>query len=363
MAEAHKDTTGPNLAPKSQTASPASGNSPEAVGNLAPDALDVDEAEHQSDTASTIDSRISTYSASLSESVLDYPTENGRRYHAFRAGAYFAPNDESEMDRLDFNHMLVLKAIGRKLFLAPVPKEKTHRILDIGTGTGIWAIEASDLFPNAEVIGNDLSAIQPDWVPPNVKFEVDDVESEWVHKEKFDFIFCRYMAASISDWPKLMSRIYENTNPGGWVEFQDYDLLYRSDDGSLTDDHHTSKWTKDFLDGFKSIGREPCPGPKLEGWAEEAGFTNIKHQTFKLPIGPWPLDPYYKDVGMTNMIMLLDGLEGFTLRMFCSVLGWTKEEVQVLLMMVRKELKAPAFHAYYNLHVVYAQKPETKDDE
>ncbi|KAF5522698.1 Secondary metabolism regulator LAE1 [Colletotrichum aenigma] len=277
--------------------------------------------------------------------------------------AYFAPNDESEMDRLDFNHMLVLKTLGKKLFLAPVPKEKTHRILDIGTGTGIWAIEASDLFPNAEVIGNDLSAIQPEWVPPNVKFEVDDVESEWVHNEKFDFTFCRYMAASISDWPKLMSRIYENTNPGGWVEFQDYDLLYRSDDGSLTDDHHTSKWTKDFLDGFKSIGREPCPGPKLEGWAEEAGFTNIKHQVFKLPIGPWPKDPYYKDVGMTNMIMLLDGLEGFTLRMFCSVLGWTKEEVQVLLMLVRKELKAPAFHAYYNLHVVYAQKPETKDNE
>ncbi|KAF5498232.1 Secondary metabolism regulator LAE1 [Colletotrichum fructicola] len=363
MAEAQKDTTGPNLASKSQTASPASENSPEAVGDLAPGALDVDEAEHQSDTASTIDSRISTYSASLSESVLDYPTENGRRYHAFRAGSYFAPNDESEMDRLDFNHMLVLKTLGKKLFLAPVPKEKTHRILDIGTGTGIWAIEASDLFPNAEVIGNDLSAIQPEWVPPNVKFEVDDVESEWVHNEKFDFTFCRYMAASISDWPKLTSRIYENTNPGGWVEFQDYDLLYRSDDGSLTDDHHTSKWTKDFLDGFNSIGREPCPGPKLEGWAKEAGFTNIKHQVFKLPIGPWPKDPYYKDVGMTNMIMLLDGLEGFTLRMFCSVLGWTKEEVQVLLMSVRKELKAPAFHAYYNLHVVYAQKPETKSNE
>lgn len=29
------------------------------------------------------------------------------------------------------------KAIGNKLFLAPIEEETTHRILDIGTGTGI----------------------------------------------------------------------------------------------------------------------------------------------------------------------------------------------------------------------------------
>lgn len=46
-------------------------------------------------------------------------------------------------------------------------------------------------------------------VPPNVKFEIDDVESEWVGVKKYDFIMCRYMAASIQDWPKLIANIYE----------------------------------------------------------------------------------------------------------------------------------------------------------
>jgi hypothetical protein len=46
-------------------------------------------------------------------------------------------------------------------------------------------------------------------VPPNVKFEVDDVESEWTYNFGFDFIFCRYMAGSIGDWPKLFRSVYK----------------------------------------------------------------------------------------------------------------------------------------------------------
>lgn len=46
-------------------------------------------------------------------------------------------------------------------------------------------------------------------VPSNVKFEVDDVESPWLHTTKFDYIFCRSMAGAIADWPKLVKNIYE----------------------------------------------------------------------------------------------------------------------------------------------------------
>lgn len=58
-------------------------------------------------------------------------------------------------------------------------------------------------------MGNDLSAIQPPWVPPNVKFEIDDVECPWVYEAPFDFIFCRYMAAAILDWPALVQNVYK----------------------------------------------------------------------------------------------------------------------------------------------------------
>ncbi|KAE9579594.1 hypothetical protein CGMCC3_g4369 [Colletotrichum fructicola] len=182
-----------------------------SVGAVQDGPLEADEAETGND-APSIDDRISSYTYSLTSSVIDYPMEYGRRYHAFRSGSYVLPNDETESDRLDMAHALVTRVIGNKLYLAPVETPKVHRILDIGTGTGIWTIEASDFFPNAEIIGNDLSAIQPLWVPPNVKFEIDDVESPWVG-------------------PNLVKNIYDNLSPGGWAEFQDMSVEYYSDDG------------------------------------------------------------------------------------------------------------------------------------
>lgn len=50
-------------------------------------------------------------------------------------------------------------------------------------------------FPGAKVIGNDISAIQPSWVAPNVEFIVEDFESEWLYaKDSFDFVHARLLA-------------------------------------------------------------------------------------------------------------------------------------------------------------------------
>jgi tRNA G46 methylase TrmB len=86
--------------------------------------------------------------------------------------------DEKELERMDIEHHNCKLQLDGKLFLCPLvddPKE----ILDLGTGTGIWCIEMADTYPDCQVIGTDLSPIQPQWVPPNLKFEIDDFEREW----------------------------------------------------------------------------------------------------------------------------------------------------------------------------------------
>ena len=50
-----------------------------------------------------------------------------------------------ERDRLDLNHELYRIEMGGKFFLSPLEKLRPQRILDVGTGTGIWATEMADL--------------------------------------------------------------------------------------------------------------------------------------------------------------------------------------------------------------------------
>ncbi|KAL2259355.1 hypothetical protein VTK26DRAFT_6992 [Humicola hyalothermophila] len=317
--------------------------------------IEVDTELAADDHDSAFSDDVSAFTASITSSILDYPVENGRRYHAFRSGVYCLPNDELEQERLDMSHALMVLGTGNKLFLAPIDTDKMHRVLDIGTGTGIWSISMGDEYPNAEILGNDLSAIQPPWVPPNVKFEIDDVECDWIYERPFDFIFCRYMAACITDWPKLVRSIHDNLAPGGWAEFQDFDLQYYSEDGTL-DGTSTLTWINTLLEAARQTGREPCPGPRLEQWARDAGFANVTHRRFRFPIGPWARDPHLKEVGRWNQMQVLSGLEAFSLRLFCQVLNWDKQEVLVLLSKVREELKSPKIHAQFDFHVVYGQK-------
>jgi methylase of polypeptide subunit release factors len=48
----------------------------------------------------------------------------------------------------------MLNMLEDKIHLAPIANPQA--ILDIGTGTGIWAIDAADTYPNAKIIGTDM---------------------------------------------------------------------------------------------------------------------------------------------------------------------------------------------------------------
>lgn len=50
-----------------------------------------------------------------------------------------------------------------------------------------------DLYHNANVVGLDLSLIQPRCYPPNFKFCIDVVRKDWVNGGNFDLIHARYI--------------------------------------------------------------------------------------------------------------------------------------------------------------------------
>ncbi|KAG9534788.1 S-adenosyl-L-methionine-dependent methyltransferase, partial [Aureobasidium melanogenum] len=146
------------------------------------------EADSLSDNDSALGDDTQSTTTSLSESIYNYRQEHGRTYHSYKDGQYVFPNDEREQDRLDLQHHMC-NLTYRRLHLAPL--EKPRHALDIGTGTGIWAMDFADQYPECEVIGIDLSPSQPTFVPPNLKYIIDDAEELWVYDHRFDYVHCR----------------------------------------------------------------------------------------------------------------------------------------------------------------------------
>ncbi|ETN45927.1 uncharacterized protein HMPREF1541_00109 [Cyphellophora europaea CBS 101466] len=299
----------------------------------------------------------STYTATLRSSLLESVQENGRGYHKYRDGVYILPEDAREQERLDLQHEMFLRSLDRKLYLAPID-EPVHEALDLGTGTGTWAIDFADQHPEANVVGVDLSPIQPSWVPPNCRFVVDDFDKEWAYKTKFDFIHGRMLLTSSADFPTLFQRAYDSLRPGGWIEMQDLYMPLKCDDGSM-DGTTYQQWNELYIQACSKLGRDPSYTAKYKEWMTTAGFDGVEEEVFKWPVNTWPKDDKLKEMGSWNLINMLDGLEGFTVRLWTMALEMSTEEIEVILAGVRKDVQDKRIHSYWPMYVVYGRKPSS----
>jgi SAM-dependent methyltransferase len=299
------------------------------------------------------DSMDGSWTTSMKSSILEYRQLYGRTYHAYREGQYLFPNDDAELERLNVQHYRCVISNRGKLFRAPIT-EKPQHVLDVGTGTGIWAIEFAELYPNANVLGTDLSPTQPTWVPPNVRFEIDDASDTWTFDTKFDYIHCRCFHMAIEE-KKLFKQAYDALKPGGWFEITETALPLQCDDDTL-EGTHLLMWCEEMLKLGRAHGMNFDNPFKYRQWVEEAGFVNVQEHPQNFPISPWPKDEHLKQIGNWTQFSFGEGLEAFSIHMWMEQKGWSYDEYQVFLAKVRQEIQSRKVHGYLRSITICGQK-------
>ncbi|KAI8667759.1 hypothetical protein NCS55_00798700 [Fusarium keratoplasticum] len=240
----------------------------------------------------------------------------------------------------DLGHCKYTMLLDNKLHLSPLPKyPKT--ILDLGTGTGIWAVDMAELYPSARIIGVDLFPLQTKIVPPNVRFKIDNVEVEWRWGESiFDFIHARELTMTIYDWPNLVQEVYRALKPGAYFEISGFIPDFRSDDGTLPKD--------------SAYVKEPI---RWKRYLEEAGFDNVVERALKLPMGPWPSNPHLQKIGNFELLNWRDQAMTTFRNMCQNALGGDQTYYREILAQAETEVLNPNMHSYMPFYVVYGRKP------
>ncbi|KAB5584890.1 methyltransferase LaeA [Coniochaeta sp. 2T2.1] len=279
--------------------------------------------------------------------------ENGRFYHVFRKGKYLFPCDEEEKDRLDIMHKTFTVTRKGKLFSAPLhftPGQRRN-VLDLGCGTGIWAIDVADSYETDQVFvrGVDLALIQPQEIPRNVEFLLRDIETPWQDMGRdYDLIHMRTLNGSIQNYPQLYSQVYSHLKPRvGYIEQVEIDWMPRCDDGTLPPDAEILRWATELLSAMDDHGRPLRVDPqRTMAQLREAGFVDVNEEAFKVAINGWPSDPDERERGRWLAVGLNQGLTSMTLAPLTRMRDKTRADVEALHQRVKSEITTRRIHAY-----------------
>lgn len=218
-----------------------------------------------------------------------------QRFHLFGGRQHLAampyplPKDMDEINRLDFQHFLLRTGLKGN-YAAPL--DQVADILDVGCGSGRWAMEMAALFPDARVVGLDL--VPPpddtgtlgqglDARPSNYVFMAGNIlEGLPFADASFDFIHQRLLVTAIprDRWPAVIQELMRVTRPGGWVELAEC--------GQATDGGpgYMGLW-QSWIDFLAVRNVDFTMGRHIGQMLTNGGLANVQQRVLNFPMGDW----------------------------------------------------------------------------
>lgn len=240
----------------------------------------------------------------------------------------------------------------------PIQDNLPFHILDVGSGNGLWAVEMARSFPQAEILGVDItSALLPKDVPPNLTFEITDVTEPWGPR-LYDLIHIRNpVGGGIKDWPALIAEVWAHLKPGGQIElssmrpkFYDGDTL--TSELPVGETPEIGSACRQFEIAFGAMceaqGIDFDPLSRIGVTLTRLGAESVRERGDWLPVRNWGGDPITRKKGDLAEQIIDIGLEQWALMIF-SRCGWKEEDTRDLLRMVKEEISDPKMRSMFRL--------------
>ncbi|KAG8966159.1 hypothetical protein FRC05_002783 [Tulasnella sp. 425] len=281
---------------------------------------------------------------------------------------YDLPNDADEQSRLDSQHQMLKVALGGSIYPEPDLVNKAlvgagdrANILDIGTGSGAWAIEMAKHFPQANVLGVDI--VLPDVPesrrPSNCHFKLADVNEDMDTFEPiFDVVHWRLVETSTVDTDLFFYEAARILRPGGILIAVGANARAVDKTGAIIplkkpNDPDYSNY-QDVLCRLFAIHLQKGPlRLKHLMWNsilnENPNFCDVKMQDIFFPLGVWSSEMTEEERRLGELMN--ENLQDVIPALVAGIRRsqkWPEDELQALLEGALKELKdlPPCMHGY-----------------
>jgi ubiquinone/menaquinone biosynthesis C-methylase UbiE len=172
----------------------------------------------------------------------------------------------------------------------PVQALAPQHILDVGSGTGRWAVEMARQFPGATVVGVDIvPPVQPyddkRTLPSNYTFVQGDVLQRLPFPDaSFEYVHMRFLNLGIprQRWQGVINELARLTAPGGW--FESIEALLPAETGPAF-----SRFIDLFARLLAARQIDLAHSRIVESYLRQAPvrFTRIQSRLIEVPIGKY----------------------------------------------------------------------------
>ncbi|KAF5318604.1 hypothetical protein D9619_010820 [Psilocybe cf. subviscida] len=269
--------------------------------------------------------------------------------------SYLLPTDNIEARRFLEQQRALSEIYEGRIVIAPVHLTLESEVLDVATGSGVWALDFAERHPNAastKIICIDIGAkMFPLTHPPNVTFQTVSALSmpaDWTNK--FMLVHQRLILTGIKkdEWEQDIREIYRVAASGGWAQICEYNSGYEVT--GVTTGPATKRSEELYTRLGEKTGIDFFCARRIPDLMKAAGFVDVDVEERVVPLGAWNGDISRRFA--ETMITTFRGLKAVVLKYDGLGVVHSPEEYDEMVDEIEREWAAgPGAHVVWDVFV------------